>query len=244
MSKIVEISMIMAAIQGQGIDLNNKIKALILVHSMSQAWEQAPVNILSSIVADQLRPDTVIPRMKEVWSHKSGKTMLPQQEKPSTSGAIIILKIINLEEDLLIEEVMVVKVKEVLVMAGEDLLLIRHSSNNNNNRILVIKTRIKIIAEAKAADDFDITAIEQEREPSPEYSPTPPAVENVYSSDLGTFLGSHMIGEATAYDPDLTQQDIDMAMSNVRNSQTYPIDGSTGELSSWFLDEIQGSFHD
>ncbi|KAI6140162.1 hypothetical protein BKA82DRAFT_31261 [Pisolithus tinctorius] len=235
---------------------------------MSQAWEQAPVDILSSIAADQLSPDTVIPRMKEVWSHKSGRTMLPQQEKPSTSGALIILKIIDLEEDHLSEEVVVVMVMVDLIMVMVVVILLTSSHNNNStngegteavgfasieeyNDDYSNEDRYHPGAEMPynsynpdAAQDFDIAAIEMNHDETLEYSPAPPAVENVYTPDMETFLGSHTIGEATTYDPDLTQQDIDMAMSNVGNSQTYRIDGSTGELSSWFLDEIQGSYND
>ncbi|KIN96463.1 hypothetical protein M404DRAFT_10910 [Pisolithus tinctorius Marx 270] len=319
MAKIAEISMIMAAIQGQGIDLNNKIKALILVHSMSQAWEQAPVNILSSIAADQLGPDTVIPRMKEVWSHKSGKTMLPQQEKASTSGTQV-----KQESNTLLAR-----------MNKPPLCNICHGSHNtqdhrgggssssrgrgsnrgrggsrrgrggytpypqNNNQqqssgssnqrnqnrrrgkgkgkaranavelegaeanfahleeipedsqeYYSNETRYHPGAEmpytADAAENFDvdICAIEfnreQPREETPEFTPPAP-IEQVYTSDLGTFLGSHTIMDSESYDPDLSQQDLDMAMEAIGQSQSYPVDGSTGELAPWYLDEIQGT---
>ncbi|KAI6143634.1 hypothetical protein BKA82DRAFT_4017380 [Pisolithus tinctorius] len=152
MAKITETTMIMAAVQGQGIDLNDKIKALILVHSMSQAWEQAPVNILSSIAANQLGLDMVIPRMKEVWLHKSGKTMLPQQEKVSTSEEHTILMIIT-EENPLLEEVIVVKVD--MVVFAEDVevtLLILKIKIRINSKVLrtLMGTRTKIVVEAKA----------------------------------------------------------------------------------------------
>ncbi|KAI6138057.1 hypothetical protein BKA82DRAFT_11211 [Pisolithus tinctorius] len=147
MVKIMEISMIMAAISSQGIDLNDKIKALILVHSMSQAWDQAPINILSSITANQLGPDTVIPRMKEVWSHKSGKTLLPKQEPASTSGACIILKIIT--EEVLLVVVDLEEVMEVFTMDVEVLLLTHNNSSKVLPNLMGIRTKTIVVAKAR-----------------------------------------------------------------------------------------------
>ncbi|KIN97810.1 hypothetical protein M404DRAFT_10699 [Pisolithus tinctorius Marx 270] len=87
MAKIAEINMLFNTITGQGITLDDKMKALLLVHSMAASWDQAPTNILSSIDPTKLDPDTVIPRMKEVWSHKSGQTMLPRQMEPLGSSS-------------------------------------------------------------------------------------------------------------------------------------------------------------
>ncbi|KIN94899.1 hypothetical protein M404DRAFT_11214 [Pisolithus tinctorius Marx 270] len=89
MAKIAEINMLFNTITGQGITLDDKMKALILVHAMAASWDHAPTNILSSIDPTKLDPDAVIPRMKEVWSHKSGQTMLPRQMEPSGSSTQI-----------------------------------------------------------------------------------------------------------------------------------------------------------
>ncbi|KAI6154262.1 hypothetical protein BKA82DRAFT_34915 [Pisolithus tinctorius] len=204
MVKITEITMIMSAISGQGIDLNDKIKALILVHSMSQAWDQAPVNILSSITMDQLGPDTVIPRMKE------GKKSVE------------------------IEGAEVVNFTQINDIPEETQQFYYEQDHYHVS-----------VEMPNAANDFNITAIEINQEPSPEHSPAAPApVENVYTNNLGTFLGSHIIRDTQSYDPDLTTRDVDMAMEHVGHSTNYPIDGSTSKLAEWYTDAISFSFVD
>ncbi|KAI6143771.1 hypothetical protein BKA82DRAFT_4359642 [Pisolithus tinctorius] len=76
-AKITEINMIFQAIHGQGFTLEDKMKVLILIHTMTATWDHGPMNILSSLAPTQLNPNHVIPRMKELWAHKSGTTSLP-----------------------------------------------------------------------------------------------------------------------------------------------------------------------
>ncbi|KAI6147442.1 hypothetical protein BKA82DRAFT_4015462 [Pisolithus tinctorius] len=160
---------------------------------------------------------------------------------------------------MVVDHSMVMVAMETKEVEDEGELVINHIPNSSNNREGKAKaqaneldvpgqgaeefnlTSIEEIPENYPSNDFDITAIEYSCPQSPEYFPAPESVETVMSPDMEITLGQHTIVASHVPSPELTQDDITMAMEHVGYVPSLPIQPD-GTLSDWYQEEIQNSF--